>query len=127
MPKSLLRFSRWLLIAALFVAIGGHWAVLQTFAWATMIVDYSRSGALTEAVQKTFDGRHPCQICTEIQKSRQSDKKQESLLLSKKVELFDQHVAKIVFASGDSAPQPISDFFSSARSQAPPVPPPRVG
>src|ERR1700723_2091760 len=115
MSKTLLRFSRWLLIAALFLAIGGHWAVLQTVAWATMIVDYSRSGALTEAVQKTFDGKHPCQICTEIQKSRQSDKKQESLLLSKKVELFDQHVAKIVFPSGDSASQPISDFFSSAR------------
>jgi len=127
MPKSLLRFSRWLLIAALFLAIGGHWAVLQTVAWATMIVDYSRDGALTEAVQKTFDGRHPCQICTEIQKSRQSEKKQESLLLAKKVELFDQHTAKIVFPSGDSVSQPISDSFSAARSQAPPVPPPRLG
>src|SRR5271168_4598451 len=99
MPKAFLRLSHWLLIAVLFLAIGGHWAMLQTVAWATMIVDYSRDGALTEAVQKTFDGRHPCRICTVIQKSRQSEKKQESLLLAKKVELFDQHIAKVVFAS----------------------------
>ena len=127
MPKTLLRFSRWLLIAALFLAIGGHWAVLQTVAWASMIVDYSREGALTEAMQKTFDGRHPCQICTEIQKNRQSEKKQESLLLAKKVELFDQHIAKIVFPSDDSISLAISDSFSSARFLAPPVPPPRLG
>ena len=127
MSKTLLRSSRWLLIAALFVAIGGHWAVLQTVAWATMIVDYSKEGALTEAVQKTFDGRHPCQICTVIQKSRQSEKKQESLLLAKKVELFNQHIAKVLFAPCDTISQPVSDSFSAARSQAPPVPPPRIG
>jgi len=127
MPKTLLRFSRWLLIAALFLAIGGHWAVLQTVAWATMIVDYSRDGALSEAVQKTFDGRHPCQICTVIQKSRQSEKKHDALQMVKKIELFDQHIAKIVFTSGDSGSQPISDRFSAVRSHAPPVPPPRIG
>jgi hypothetical protein len=126
MPKTLLRFSRWLLIAALFLAIGGHWAVLQTVAWATMIVDYSRDGALTEAVQKTFDGRHPCQICTEIQKSRQSEKKHEALQLLKKIELFDQHNAGFIFPSAISLSLTISNSFSEARSYAPSVPPPRV-
>ena len=126
MPKSLLRFSRWLLIAALFLAIGGHWAVLQTFAWATMIVDYSRDGALTEAVQKTFDGRHPCQICAEIQKSRQSEKKHEALQLLKKIELFDQHNTGFIFPSALSSLPMISDTFSETRNCAPSVPPPRA-
>ena len=93
MSKTFFRLSRWLLIGMLFVAIGGHWAVLQTVAWATMIVDYSKNAPLTEAVQKTFDGQHPCQICKGIQKSRQSEKKSNALELTKKIELFDQQIA----------------------------------
>ena len=126
MLRTFLRFSRWLVIAALFLSIGGPWAMLQTVAWASMIVDYSRNGALTEAVQKTFDGRHPCAICTEIQKSRRSEKKHEALQLVKKIELFDQQIAAWVFPSASSLSLTVSDSFSDARSHAPSVPPPRV-
>src|ERR1700729_2601426 len=109
MPKVLLRLSRWLLMGTLFLAIGGHWAVLQTIAWASMIVDYSRNAALTEAVEKTFDGRHPCRICTEIQKGQRSERTHDTLQLVKKIELFDQPIAAFVFASADSVSLPISD------------------
>ena len=126
MPKAFLRLSHWLLIAVLFLAIGGHWAMLQTVAWASMLVDYSRNGALTEAVEKTFDGRHPCRICTEIQKGQGSEKKHEALQPLKKIELFDQLVADFVFLSASSVSLTISDSFSVVRSHAPLVPPPRA-
>ncbi len=127
MPKIFLRFSRWLLIGALFLAIGGHWAVLQTVAWASMIVDYSRTSALSVAVEKTFDGQHPCRICTEIQKGRQSEKTHEALQLVKKIELFDQAAVAYVYPSAaESRVLTVSDFFREARPHAPAVPPPRA-
>jgi len=126
MPQTILRLSRWLLVGALFLAIGGHWAVLQTVAWATMIVDYSRTSALTEAVEKTFDGKHPCEICTVIQKSRQSEKKHDALQIVKKVELFDQKVASLLFPVAEARTLAICDQHSEARSEAPSLPPPRV-
>jgi hypothetical protein len=126
MPKLLLHFSRWLVVAALFLAIGGHWALLQTVAWASMIVDYSRTEAITVAVEKTFDGEHPCAICKTIQKGRQSEKKHEAVQLIKKIELFDQRVAEFIYPSAKSLPVTCSGFFGEARLEAPLVPPPRV-
>jgi len=125
-PKTLLRFSRWLIVAALFLAIGGHWALLQTVAWASMIVDYSRNGALTEAVEKTFDGQHPCVICQQIQKGRQSEKKHEAVQLIKKIELFNQRTAELVYPSTSSSSVTTRAFLVEARWDAPLVPPPRV-
>ena len=55
---------------ALFLVIGGPWAVLQTVAWTKMIVDYSQGTTLGEAVAKTFDGEHPCALCKKISKAK---------------------------------------------------------
>jgi hypothetical protein len=44
--------------AALFLLVGGHWALVQTVAWGTMIMDFSKQGSVSEAVSKTFDGAH---------------------------------------------------------------------
>jgi len=126
MPQTILRFSRWLLVGALFLAIGGHWAVLQTVAWATMLVDYSHNASLVEAVGKTFDGQHPCQMCADIQKNSQSEKKHEGVQLVKKVELFDQQIVKFVPPAAPSATLPLVDSFSDLRHFAPSVPPPRA-
>jgi hypothetical protein len=125
-PKLFLHAGRSLLVAALFFAIGGHWAVLQTVAWASMIVEYSHEGAVTTAVEKTFDGRHPCAICKAIQTRQQSEKKHEALQLVKKIELFDQQVAELVFPRSVSLPVMDPDTFGVARMDAPPVPPPRA-
>ena len=126
MPKTLLHFSRWLVVVTLFLAIGGHWALLQTVAWASMIVDYSRTEALTVAVEKTFDGQHPCAICSVIQKGQQSEKKREAVQLVKKIELFAQRTAEFVYPSTESLPVATAGFFGKARVEAPLVPPPRV-
>jgi len=126
MPQTILRFSRWLLVGALFLAIGGHWAVLQTVAWATMIVDYSHHASLVEAVGKTFDGQHPCQMCADIQKNSQREKKHEGVQLVKKVELFDQQIVKFVPPAAPSATLPLIDSFADLRHFAPSVPPPRA-
>lgn len=55
--------ARTCLIAALLTSVGMHWAVVQSAAWAGMLVSYSHDGSLMEAVNKTFDGEHPCEYC----------------------------------------------------------------
>jgi len=62
---------------ALASSIGLHWTVLQVVAWAGMIVSYSQEAPLGEAVVKTFDGEHPCNLCKQIAKGKQSEKKSE--------------------------------------------------
>ena len=44
---------------ALILAVGAHWAVLQSVAWTGMVISYSQNAPLTEALQKTFDGDYP--------------------------------------------------------------------
>mgnify|MGYP003600782286 FL=1 len=57
----------WLLLLALVSAINLHLPVLQVVAWAGMIVNYSRDAEISEAIEMTFDGEHPCPMCKVIQ------------------------------------------------------------
>ena len=66
------RITRFLLIAMLFSSMGAHLAVLQTVAWAKMVMTFSRSENLNTSLQKTFDGRHPCAMCLKVKKAAQS-------------------------------------------------------
>ena len=62
---------------ALFSIAGGHWAVVQTVAWAEMLRAYSqRSGSLAVAVEQTFDGQHPCELCQAIALAKSGEHKQ---------------------------------------------------
>ena len=125
MPAPLLRFGRYVLIAAMFFAIGGHWVVLQTVAWSGMIVDYSRAAGLTAAVEKTFDGQHPCEICKTIAKTRQSEKKQEALVVVTKLDVFHQPAGQWFAPARVSWKHPDIDAAPEPRAQLPSVPPPR--
>ena len=69
--------ARLVTIIALASSIGLHWTVFQSLAWLGMVVNYSHNGTLKEALVKTFDGKHPCALCKEIAKGKQSDKKSE--------------------------------------------------
>ena len=60
---------------AMFAIAGGHWAVLQSVAWAGMLADYTRaSGSWLTGVEQTFDGEHPCSLCREIAVAKGQEK-----------------------------------------------------
>ena len=113
--------------AALFLSAGGHLALLQGVAWATMIRDYSRTGSVTAAVEKTFDGKHPCAMCKKIASQRSHEEKAPvTVKAEKKAEVFIALGAAIV-------PLPIVRSFSypphpflnvTEHLSAPPVPVP---
>jgi hypothetical protein len=121
----LLKLSKLLLILTLSVSIGLHWAALQSAAWMGMIIKYSHNGTFSEAIEKTFDGKHPCSLCKQIAKGKQSERKAESQIELKKLEFFDNTVS-FVFSSPQAfrliperAEEPL------LRANVPPVPPPR--
>lgn len=115
---------------ALFLIAGGHWAMLQGVAWATMVHDFSRNGSLTQAVGKTFDGKHPCAMCKKIAKSKISETSGEKTPVSVKV---DKKAEVYVASLGSKVPLPVfcklvygpAPFVSMPeRFFAPPVPVP---
>jgi len=52
-----------MLCLAWLCANGALWDCVQVFAWGKMIHDYSQIMPLTKAVERTFDGSAPCEIC----------------------------------------------------------------
>ena len=114
---------------ALFLSAGGHWAMLQGVAWATMVRDFSRTGSVTSAVEKTFDGKHPCPLCKKIASARAHEEKAPvTVKAEKKAELF-------VATSSEIVPRPSVGIFvypplpcvnPPEPPSAPPVPVPRA-
>ena len=68
------RFAVFLCVIAVFQLIGGHWAVLQATAWVGMLVKYSQSEGMEAGISKTFDGKHPCDLCLSIAKNKQTER-----------------------------------------------------
>lgn len=68
--------------------MGGHLALLQTYAWTSMLVEYSGSSSVSEAMDKTFDGEHPCELCKVVEKSKHEDKEQQMLKSEIKMEML---------------------------------------
>lgn len=66
---------------AMFIVVGGHFAIYQGVAWAQMVWTYSQStGSIAQAVSDTFDGKHPCTMCKRIVKThKEQDPKKHSL------------------------------------------------
>lgn len=94
-----------------------------------MLVSRSVTSSVTEALETTFDGQHPCPMCTAIADGRQTEQQTEqSFDLLKKV--GDLKFVELFF--GEMVPHreattfvwPVFSTGGSARSEAPPTPPP---
>jgi hypothetical protein len=112
---------------ALFLVTGGHLALLQGIAWTTMVHDFSRTGSLSQAMEKTFDGKHLCPLCKKIAAERAAQEKAPaSVKAEKKADVFmaqavsdipQPHCRPFVYGAAPSVVMP-ERFF------APPVPVP---
>jgi hypothetical protein len=120
------RLSKWLVVLTLTLSIGTHWAFLQSVAWAGMIFSYSHDGSLTQAISKTFDGRHPCCLCKLVRQGKATEKRQEAQRVEIKLDQFLPVGPAFVL----TPPTFWLPFFrvldqSVSRVEAPPTPPPR--
>jgi hypothetical protein len=87
MPNWLLRAGKMILVLTLVVSLGGHHALLQTIAWGNMFVTFSSQDSFSEAVEKTFDGKHPCELCKVVEKSKESEERKPLLKAEMKMEI----------------------------------------
>jgi hypothetical protein len=118
------RFSTLIAALALLHICGGHWAVLQTTAWVTMVIGYSQEIPLVAALEKTFDGAHPCELCLVVKKGQSEEQKQQ----------IARNLVKLEAVLAPGLPTPllyagecrfeVDEFQAPARTSAPPVPPP---
>lgn len=124
------RAARILLVAVLMFSIGLHWVVLQSAAWAGMIVSYSvQQGSLIEGVSQTFDNEHPCPLCSAIKKGKQSEKKDTKQVDQKKKLDFSLLARPVICLTPPAALlQRIERVEHGSQFQPrPPSPPPRRG
>ena len=87
--STLTRLARRALVLLLCLSLGMHWAVLQSVAWTGMLLSFASEGSLTEAVEKTFDGEHPCPLCLAVKEGQQKEKDDSKPVATKSVKKFE--------------------------------------
>jgi hypothetical protein len=118
----LLRAGKLLVVLGLSLSLSLHWTVLQSVAWMSMFVQYSQDG-LPKALTKTFDGKHPCDLCKMVQKGKQTESAKQKAEIK-----FDPLLA--IASISVPPPPPLAvvshnDSISNQRVESPPHPPPR--
>lgn len=122
-------FRRACIMLALVLSLGLHWTVLQSAAWVGMVVAYSKNATLGEALEKTFDGAHPCPLCKLVEageKGGQGKSKQTKAESIKKIDLMIVSVETLVIRKPDAPDHARLVECSERRTEHPPVPPPRA-
>ena len=121
-------FGRWTsfpVVVMLCLVLGLQWTVLRTVAWVNMFVTFVQTDSVSEALTKTFDGKHPCSLCKFVKSAEQSEKKQESIKVEAKLDLILTLESCRLTPPPDYTLLPLLDHTSSGRTESPPVPPPR--
>jgi hypothetical protein len=116
---------------AIMAMLGGHWLVLQSVAWTRMLVSFSQRDSFGTAVVKTFDGKHPCDLCLKIRAGRQQEEQQrkETLLIETEkmmdvtVAIHRALVSPSLIDAGDAIP--FAPHLLAGLLEPPPTPPPR--
>lgn len=134
-PAQFSSLRRRLSIAALLLAWlcanGAVWNVVQFVAWAKMYQDYSRVMPVSQALQLTFDGEAPCDLCTlsqDAQDTARSQLPREADLgggVDKILLICDLAPVPVMVAPGVSWPG-LRPEAGLTRDEAVPVRPPRV-
>jgi hypothetical protein len=123
---------RTLILVAMAMSIGLHWALFQSVAWVGMMADYSRDHSLGEAVSMTFDGQHPCALCLAVEAGQKQEKDsgedplsphddRKLVLFLTAIESFGLPVISLIQRA-----VPYHGAARSDRAETPPVPPPQV-
>ena len=121
------RLGHLLLIVALLAATGGHWAVLQSVAWTTMIAANLSTESFSDAVKNTFDGQHPCSLCQAVSTGKKSEQKSEAPAPELKKFEYVNESPRFAFAAPlQFILLPEFQAVLRERNLSPPVPPPRA-
>ena len=85
------------------------------------------SASFSTALERTFDGKHPCKICVVVEQGKKSEKKSDQLPTIQKLELFSEATISFVHASRlELELRPATHLSGPIRSSPPPYLPPRA-
>jgi hypothetical protein len=115
-----------MLLIALALATGAHWEVLQSVAWTTMLAKNLRRESFQEAVVRTFDGKHPCQMCKAVNAGKNTTKKPEFTNAASRFEFYAAARCTIAHVAEPPVVVPVADESAIYRAVQPPTPPPRA-
>ncbi len=118
------------LLFAWLCANGALWNVVQVVAWGKMLHDYSLVMPLARAVQITFDGSAPCDLCRLSQSAEETARQQlphEAALGGgmEKLLLVSESLPAVILTAPDFVWPGVVNDAGPARTESVPVPPPR--
>lgn len=124
-------FSTICLLLAWLCANGAVWNVVQVVAWAKMFRDYSQIMPAAQALELTFDGSAPCDMCHIAQDGQDTARQQlprDAVLGggSEKIFLIADCAPVAVLVAPDFAWPGLVHEAGLTRTEAVPVPPPRA-
>lgn len=124
-------FSTTCLLFAWLCANGAVWNVVQVVAWAKMFHDYSQMMPVAAALELTFDGSAPCELCNIVQGAEDTARSQlpaEAALGggAEKILLVCDSAPVPVVIAPDFAWPGLAHEVGLTRTDAVPVPPPRT-
>lgn len=119
------RVHKLVVVALLILAVGAHWFLIQSAAWAGMLVSYSRGTSFEKAWTKTFSGKYPCQLCQLVKEGKKSEQKREMLKLDLKLEYILVADAAMLHPPRPHGQLKPANEHAASRCEPPPSPPPR--
>ncbi len=114
--------------AVVCLSLGMHWGVLQGFAWARMLVTFAAERSMLEAVEMTFDGEHPCELCLIAQEGRNQAPQQtpqSEQVLKKLFAVLHEAAVAIPAPAADMQPDTMVLPLVGLGANSPETPPPR--
>lgn len=124
------RMIRLVVLTALLLSVGGHWALIQSAAWAGMFLKFAKQGSLHSAVIKTFDGKHPCQLCQWVDQEQKKESKPGSKVPDHKndMQLYAEVLGVFWVIENTEVNPPVCwSIKAQIRGDQPQHSPPRVG
>ena len=124
MRAHFLRLGFILMLVALAKISGGHWLLLQSVAWTKMLATHSSQSQFSEALSKTFDGQHPCDLCQIIAKVKNQEPKTSIEKLQPQPVSLPKIDEWAIHRFSTDHEFFLTSFSAESRFQSPPVPPP---
>jgi hypothetical protein len=120
--------KRWLVVALLVLSLGTPWALLQSVAWFGMLVTYAQQASLAQAVSMTFDGKHPCRLCSLVKEgqAKEQEEGKKSLKPDEQLQLGLPPVVSRLIPPPMPVLVALVATVPQGRNESPPTPPPRA-
>jgi hypothetical protein len=119
------KFGHVLMIIAVLTATGTHWLAFQSVAWTAMLAENLETSSFQRALQRTFDGKHPCCLCKQIAKDKQSEKKSDVQVELKKPDFSHNRFEFVFCAPSDFYEVRAAENEALSLTRAPALPPPK--